>query len=481
MVEGIDQFVEEIMPVYKNWLTSLVQIPSISQTLKISQKPEDEAINAQNRAINEQRLHDLCQVVSKVAETARWAGFTTHTISSIPSLPSPVLVTKMEVDPKAPWLMVYNHLDVQPVDPSEWKIQNPFEPVDNGEYLIGRGSTDDKGPMLATLLPFKHLRDTGQLKVNVVGVYETQEENGSGGFEAALVYGLEHGLIPVPDSILASDTIFDGDNPSLTYNLRGLITATARLHTANQVVHSGLGGGVVANPLNVLLAALSTCYNAATGEAIFPGVEEGILLPQGTGLDKLREVAADFDTKKYLQDLGAQTTYPLGDNVEVLTRLWYKPTFELHEVRRKGDKGTKIPYEAEADITLRLVGKQDPRTIIESLGTHLRKIHPDIELETGHLLGPVETSVDNPFMDLAALACEYGFGRRPVYVGGSGTIGAFSAIGKLFPNIPTVMIAMSKASDGYHAPNEKFEWEQARRGMKTMAAYVKGIGGLRMK
>ena len=481
MVQGIDQFVEDIMVDYKRLLTSLVRVPSISQTLKISERPEDEEINKVHRAINEQRLSDLDRVVGMVAETARWAGFTTQTITSIPGLPSPVLVTKMEVDPSAPWLMVYNHLDVQPVDPSEWNIENPFEPVDTGEYLLGRGATDDKGPMLATLLPFKHLRDTGQLKVNVIGVYETQEENGSGGFEAALRYGLEQGLISVPDSILASDTIFEGDNPSLTCSLRGLITATVSLQTADQVVHSGLGGGKVMNPLNVLLSALGNCYNPITGKVTFHGIEEGVTEPGGRALEEFLRVAAVFDQIKYLQDLGVGQTYSVSGAAGILNSLWHQPSFEIHDVRRKGEAGTKIPYQAEADISLRLVGKQDPAKVVEYLAAHLKKLHPDIKLNVEHLLHPVETQIDNLFMDFAAAACEYGYERKPAYVGGSGSIGAFSATQKLFPQTPTVMIAMSKASDGYHAPNEKFEWEQARRGMKTMAAYVKSIGELRTK
>ncbi len=462
MVQGIDEFVEGIMPQYRRQLAELVRIQSISQ------EPG--------------HANDLMIVAEAVDAIARSIGFTTHYVlpAEVEGLPSPVLVARFEVDPQAPTVMIYNHLDVQPVKRDEWGT-DPFEPIDEGSYLIGRGTTDDKGPMLAGLLQFKHLIATKQLPLNVECVYETHEENGSSGFEQALAYALQKGWIVPPDSILASDTIFDGDNSSLTYGLRGLVKAKASLQTAAQGIHSGLGGAVVANPLNILMAALSSCYDARTGEVTFPGIEEGIVELAGPLAESLRKNAATFDRERFLRDLRAGTTYQVGDNADVLTRLWHKPTLELHEVRRMSAKGTVIPYQAEADITLRLAGRQDPARVVEYLERHLKRTHPDIKLEVGGMLHPVATDIENPFMDAAAAACEVGYGRKPSYIASGGSIGAFSATQKLFPHAPTVMLAMSKASDGYHAPNEKFEWAQAKMGMKAIAHYVAGIGNLRTK
>ncbi len=458
MVQGIDEFVQRIMPYYREKLTDLVRIQSISQEPGHDQ--------------------ELLTVVEAVAGIARDIGFTAHVVTG--KSPSPALIARLEVNPGAPWLIVYNHLDVQPVNPEEWKTK-PFEPIDEGNYLIARGATDDKGPMLAGLLQFKHLLDTKQLGVNVELVYETQEENGSGGFEDVLRFGLDSGILTVPDSVLASDTIFDGDNSALTYALRGLITGTISLQTADQVVHSGIGGGKIANPLNILLTALARCYNISTGEATFPGVEEGITLPTGRAREEFERVASAFDRDAFVRDLGARETYASRDAADFLDGLWHKPTFEVHDVRRKGEKGTKIPYQAEADFTMRLAGKQDPARVIEYLTTHLKRTHPALELKVGHIFHPMATPIDNPFMDAAAAACEAGYGSRPSYVAAGGSIGAFSAIQKLFPHAPAVLLAMSKASDGYHAPNEKFEWAQARMGMKAIAQYVASIGELRTR
>lgn len=466
MVQGIDEFVEGIMPYYRERLADLVMIQSISQL----SDPKDEAVD-------QYRAQELRRVVDSVASIAQSQGFTTNVITE--GVPSPVLVTRMEVDPAAPWVMVYNHLDVQPASEPEWRT-SAFEPVVTEEYIIARGATDDKGPMLAGLLPFKHLRDTSQLKVNVVGVYETQEENGSGGFRNALRFGLDNGLIPVPDSVLVSDTVFEGDHPTLSYALRGLVFATARLQTAETLVHSGMGGGVVANPLNILMSALNTCYDGETGEVTIPGLEEGVPVLEGLPLEKLREVAAVLDKEKYLADYKARETYHTADALDFLTRLWHKSTFELHQVRG-GVQGTKIPYYAEVDVSLRLVGQQDPTRVLQYLTSHLQKFHPGITVEGKKAVSAVRTEIDGPFVERAIAACEYGFGRPPVSVACGGTIGAFPPMQEFFPRAPIIMIAMSKASDGYHAPNERFEWAQARMGMKAIAQYVASIGDLRTK
>ena len=310
---------------------------------------------------------------------------------------------KLEVGPGLPWILVYNHLDVQPADESEWNTK-PFEPVVNNKEIIARGATDDKGPMLATLYAIKYLHETKQLPVNVEFIYETYEENGSLGFDSLFGDALRKGLLVKPDSILVSDGVFLGEYPTIDVALRGLLKVKVSVQTASKNIHSGLGGGVVRNPFHILMAALSKCYDL---------------------------------------------------------------------------QGTKIPYHAEADVSMRLVGKQNPRSIFASLRTYLQQIYPSIKVDLASSTPAVNISPHNAFVQKAALACQYGYGEAPLYINSGGTIGAFVAIQQQFPTVPIVSLNMSKASDGYHAPNEKFEWEQARRGMKTMAAYVKGIGGLR--
>ncbi len=456
MVQGIDEFVERVLPQYRQWLAGLVAIPSISGL--------------------PQYKDDLVRVVDAVADIARSLGFTTEVISDPELVPSPVLITRMEVDPAAPWLMVYNHLDVQPADEPEWKTK-PFEPLLTDDYILGRGTTDDKGPALATLLPFKHLKETGQLRVNVIGVYETWEESGSEGYDRALQFGLETGLIPLPDSILASDGVFYGTHPSIDSGLRGLLKVTVSVETATKVIHSGLGGGVARNPVNILVSALAQCYDLESGRVKIPGFYDGVPQLGEQGEQELKRVAQVYSLAQFKEELGAVDTFPLKDDVELLQRIGYLPTFEIHDL--PGIRGTKIPPRAEATVTMRLVGNQNPQAILENLRVYLQGIYPSIRIEADSLIPAVSTPVDNPYVQRAALACEQVFGERPLFPRSGGTIGAFIAIQQQLPGVPIVMLNMSKATDGYHAPNEKFEWKQAQQGMKAVAHYVASIGDLK--
>ena len=160
-----------------------------------------------------------------------------------------------------------------------------------------------------------------------------------------------------------------------------------------------------------------------------------------------------------------------------LTRLWRQPTFEVHCING-GVKGTKIPPAVDAEVTLRLVGHQNPDEVIGYLRDYLKRFNPNIEV-IGSGTPAVEVSLDNAFIKQAAQACEFGFGNKPMYVGSGGTIGSMPPLQEAFSHAPIILLAMSRASDGYHAPNEKFEWAQAAAGIKTMAKYLSSIGDLR--
>ena len=220
---------------------------------------------------------------------------------------TPGVVARLEVDPSAPWVLIYNHLDVQPANEPEWKT-NPFDPVVTDTHIIGRGATDDKGPMLATLYAIHHLHQSSNLPVNVALLFETNEENGSVGFSKLLSNARTRKLLPDPDSILVSDTIFEGNNPAITYSLRGLIRAKVSLTTADQSIHSGLGGGLVVNPLNQLIYALAQCQDPKSGVLLIPHMYDGVSLSEEER-DELSRVAQISDEGKLLRDLGARDTY----------------------------------------------------------------------------------------------------------------------------------------------------------------------------
>ncbi|MDO8656101.1 MAG: M20/M25/M40 family metallo-hydrolase, partial [Nanoarchaeota archaeon] len=242
-MDDAEHYFKRVMPSYQKQLVQLLRIPSISQ------KPE--------------HRKDLLKIAQETAALAQSFGFKVQVIQS--TIYSPGVVGKLEVGPGLPWLLIYNHLDVQPADEPEWNTK-PFEPVIRETGVIARGATDDKGPMLATLYAIKYLHETKQLPVNVEIIYETYEENGSLGFDSLLWDALKKGLLVKPDSILVSDGVFLGEHPTIDIALRGLLKVKVSVQTASKNIHSGLGGGVVRNPLHILMTALSKCYDLHTGK-----------------------------------------------------------------------------------------------------------------------------------------------------------------------------------------------------------------------
>lgn len=433
-------------------LKQLVRIPSISKL------PE--------------HAGDCLAVLHAVSQITEKIGFRSEIIQT-PGLP--VYVGWLETDPESPWITIYNHMDVQPAEEPQWESA-PFEPLLKDERLYGRGSTDDKGPALTTLYAIAFLKQSGYRLPNIQLIYETEEENGSGHFG----WFLDHmgNRLKAPQSILVSDTIFEGDHPALTYRLRGLLQAEAELESGHQDQHSGLVGGVVENPLNILIRALATCCDAQ-GNVTIPGVSAPELNEEEQAA--LEKTAAVFDLQRMHQDTGGARFYS-EDPRDILERIWCRPTFEVHgfEGVQTTPKVIKsaLPYHVKAKLTLRLIAEQEPSQVLQALEKHLQAYHPAIRVtDRGQLYG-CKTELAALPMQVAAAACEFGFGKPPLIVGSGGTIGALPQFQRVFPEAPLVLIAQSLMSDHYHGPNENFRLSQMRDGMRTMAAYLHALAGL---
>lgn len=432
-------------------LRELIRIPSISQL--------------------KDHWPDTQRVLEKMSDLVSAYGFKPEIIQT-PGCPA--FIATLEVAPERPWLIVYNHMDVQPANEPQWQSE-PFEPrIENGR-IIGRGSTDDKGPALTILHAIHCLHQAGLPLPNIQLVYETEEESGSTHFGWFLDHAREK--LQNPASILVSDTIFEGDHPAITYRLRGLLRAEVCLQTGTQDAHSGMVGGAVSNPLNILIQALSKCVDAQ-GNVTIPGVLEDLTDLTDVEKEKLAITSSIFDVEKFLNDNGNPVLYT-DDACELLQRIWMRPTFEVHGFEgvqtAPGSIKTALPYAVKAKVTMRLVAGQDPQRVAQQLESCLKSVHPQIELNYQNGTRACMTSLENVFIQQAIAACESGFGQTPVFVGGGGTIGALPEFERVFPDAPLVLIAQSLMSDGYHAPNENFQLKQLHDGFITMAHYLSRI------
>jgi len=454
-IDQLEEYSQSSMDIYTGELMRLVEVPSISA-------------HQENRP-------DLYRVLERMGEIMNSYGLSSKILET-PG--APAFLAELKVDPSAPWILIYNHMDVQPADEPQW-VTKPFEPVLKDGKIIGRGSTDDKGPALSIIHAVNFLAKHNLPMPNIQVVYETEEEIGSPNFGAFLAQNRDE--FHHPESILVSDTIFEGTHPAITYQLKGMARFEIELKTGSKDLHSGVFGNAVENPLNILIRALSTCVDEK-GRILIPEILADITPPTERENRELQKVAEVFDLNGLQRDSGFASLYS-DDSLEILDGVWRRPTFEIHGFEgaqwEPGVLKSALPYHIKAKVSLRLVPGQTPERVHKHLQTHLHRIDERIQV---HLLSgqsPAVASLENPFMEQAIAACKTGFGEEPLFVGCGGTIGAIPEMQKVFPHAPVVLIAQSLMSDGYHAPNEEFRLSQACSGMKTMAAYLNGLADLR--
>ncbi len=358
-------------------------------------------------------------------------------------------------------IVVYNHLDVQPADPSVWRQADPFrfevEPDPDRTYVYrGRGTTDDKGPALCALRAAQYVREAG-LPIEVALLWETEEEIGSPHF-GQVVDAARDDL--TCDGVIVSDTIWPSDRaPAISTALRGSLQVILRLRTGNKDVHSGLTGGVARNPVRELARVATAIDDAAFWKHdLFTPAPEEVAGYAACGFDP-----AYFRRAHGLEKL--ETEVPL----EMLLRLWTRPTWEIHGLAG-GYQGpgvkTVVPHEAELKASFRLVPGQDPEVIGDRLRAFVAQLAPDVEVEVAGFLAPYEGPQSGPIHDALVEGMSTAFGAKPVLVREGGSIGAVPILAQRL-GVGVHFLALSLPDHGYHAPNECFDWRQGRGGIEA--------------
>ncbi|MCA9650476.1 MAG: M20/M25/M40 family metallo-hydrolase [Myxococcales bacterium] len=358
-------------------------------------------------------------------------------------------------------VVVYNHLDVQPADPSLWTQADPFtmevEAHPDREWLYeARGSTDDKGPGLCAVRAASWIARRG-LPIDVTILWETEEEIGSPNFGEVVRARRD---VLACDAVIVSDTIWPSDGqPAISTGLRGSLQAILRLRTGGKNTHSGLTGGAARNPVREL-AALSTAIDRARFW------HEGVVPPSPEELQGFLGSGFDLEYFKSAHDLSLlETEVPL----EIMLRIWARPTFEVHGLSG-GHMGpgvkTIVPNEAELKVSFRLVPEQDPRALAERLAQFVRATNPDVEVELSGYLEPYRGPSQGRVHDAIVAAMTEATGRAPVTVREGGSIGAVPILAEEL-GVPVHFLPLSLPEHGYHAPNERFDWKQAKVGMTT--------------
>lgn len=448
VIEDLGARVDESEPWFRQNLRTLVEHRTVSPG-----KTGNDAIRAGAEAAR--RVMEAAGAAAELVEC-----------SGTPS----VLARFTHPEPKAR-IVIYNHLDVQPADPRGWTQADPFAmgvraDAERGWLYEGRGTTDDKGPGLCAVRAASWAA-AARLPIDITILWETEEEIGSPNFHE-VVKARREAL--ACDGVIVSDTIWPSrSQPAISIGLRGSLHAILRLRTASKAAHSGLVGGAARNPVREL-AAIATIIDQARFW------REGVCPPTPSDIDGFLRSGFELDYWKRAHGLERlETEIPL----EIMLRVWMRPTFEVHGLAGgHTDPGVKtiVPEEAELKISFRLVPDQDVHAVGRSLVELVRALDPAVEVELAGFLEPYRGTTEGRIHEALTAALIETTGRSPVHVREGGSIGAVPILSDLL-GVPVHFLPLSLPEHGYHAPNERFDWQQAKVGMMAFTKVFEKLAG----
>jgi acetylornithine deacetylase/succinyl-diaminopimelate desuccinylase-like protein len=382
----------------------------------------------------------------------------------------PIIYAEYLVDPEKPTILIYGHYDVQPTDPlSEWHSA-PFEPRLEGDYLFARGASDMKGQIWACLSALEAILKTSALPVNVKFLIEGEEEIGSPSLDTFME---EHKSLLACDLVLNPDAgMLAPDKPTLTYALRGLAYFELRLFGPSADLHSGLFGGVIDNPANVLahlIAGMHDEYNKVTLPGFYDQVR-ALSEEERQSLAELKMDQAFYQSITGVSALGGEAGfYPVE-------RVGARPTLDVNGLYagfiEKGAK-TIIPAYAMAKISTRLVPDQSPEAVRDSLTAYLEENVPaTVRYELEYMSGAPAyiTEEDSPGVEQFRKALEETWGKRPLMKREGGSIPVATSMKDIL-NVESIITGFGLPDDNIHSPNERLHLPTCRNGIEALIRF----------
>lgn len=420
---------------------------------------------------------DMRRCAEAVKEAMLKAGADLAEIHETPG--HPVVYGEKTIDPNLPTVLIYGHYDVQPADPYELWDSPPFEPVIKNERIYARGACDDKGQFYMHVKALETMVATGTLSCNVKMMIEGEEEVGSdhlGAFVRANKEKLR------ADVILISDTsIIANDVPSIEVGLRGLTYLEVEVTGANRDLHSGVYGGAVANPINVLCQMIASLKDE-NNHITIPGFYDKVQELSNAERSSINE--APFDLEEYKRDLAI-------DEIEgekgytTIERTGIRPTLDVNGIwggyTGEGAK-TVLPSKAYAKISMRLVPDQHNDEILELFTEHFLSIAPPsvkVVIKPHHGGLPYVTPVDSVEYKAAELAMKEAWGgQQPVPTRGGGSI-PIVALFEQELGLKSILMGFGLDIDALHSPNESYGLFNFYKGIETIPLFFKHYAELK--
>ncbi len=385
----------------------------------------------------------------------------------------PLVIARNAHLPGRHTVLIYGHYDVQPVDPLALWTSDPFEPEIRDARIWARGAADNKGQMLAHVLGVeKTLRDHADLPVNLIFLFEGEEEIGSpnlGPFLQKHRTDLRCDVIAISDTGMVAPGV-----PTLGYGLRGITCCDVILRGPRADLHSGIFGGAVANPA-AAIGRLVASMHESHGRVAISGYYDDVRPLESWEREMWAAIPGVTDDD-FLEFTGSPALFgePGYNSAE---RVWARPTAEVNGIgggyQGEGSK-TVLPAEAFAKLSFRLVPDQDPQDILQKVKQHLEThCPPGVELEfvPGHDGKPYITDPNSTFGLSAQAALRAAFGTEPVLIREGGSIPIVQTFRDIL-GADTLLLGLALPDAQIHAPNENFPVENFEAGIKLNQALL---------
>ncbi|MNJ82973.1 Succinyl-diaminopimelate desuccinylase [compost metagenome] len=450
-MQNTQNYIQESKDRFLQELIDLLKIPTVSADSAYAQ--------------------EVIRGAEKVAEFLTNAG--AEKVEICQTAGHPIVYGEKIINPNAPTVLVYGHYDVQPADPINLWTSPPFEPVVKKTEIhpegavFARGACDDKGQFFMHVKAFEAMMKANELPCNVKFMIEGEEEVGSVNLGLFIKENKER---LKADIILVSDTgMLANDTPSITTGLRGLSYVEVEVTGPNRDLHSGLYGGCVANPINILTKMIASLHDE-NNHITIPGFYADVV---ELSLEERAEMAkAPYSEDNYKKALDIDAVY--GEKgYTTPERGSIRPTLDVNGIwggyTGEGAK-TVIASKAYAKISMRLVPNQEPDKITELFSKHFESIAPagvKVVVNPHHGGEPVVTPIDSIAYKSAAKAYEQTFGKTPIPVRSGGSIPIIALFEKEL-GLKTVMMGFGLDSDAIHSPNEHYGLFNFYKGIETI-------------
>ncbi|MDB9774949.1 dipeptidase [Vicingaceae bacterium] len=455
-MKDVREYLEANKDRFINELVELLRIPSVSA---------DSAYKKDTMAAADAVRNMLEKAGADKTEICPTAGY-------------PVVYGEKIINPSLPTILVYGHYDVQPADPIELWDSPPFEPVIKDGKIYARGAADDKGQMYMHVKALELMVNTNQLPCNVKFIIEGEEEVGSVNLNTFIKENKER---LKADVILISDTsMLSMEHPSITTGLKGLSYLEVEVTGPNRDLHSGVYGGAVANPINILskmIASLTDENNHITIPGFYNNVAE-------VSSEERAEMAkTPFDLDEYKDHLKINEVH--GEKgFSTIERTSIRPTLDVNGIWGgyigEGAK-TVLPSKAHAKISMRLVPNQSSEEITELFKNHFESIAPDsvkVVVKPHHGGEPYVTPIDIPAYQAAAQAIETTFGKASIPVRAGGSIPIVALFEKEL-GLKSILLGFGLNSDAIHSPNEHYGIFNFLKGIETIPYFFENFSKLK--